>query len=143
MKPEMSRHTLSAFVPNPNDLSLPEIAERLKPAYPQLSIKKPMVGPEYINVPVDNYRLAVHPQRDKKQLFVDFHPPLLWLLVGVMVAAFLISLLVRMILHVQYFALSGALAVLVAFFTIKGIFRNNKKEDLQRFYRELNRVVGN
>lgn len=143
MKPEMSQHTLSAFVPNPHNLTLQEIAERLRPAFPQATIKKPMVGPEYINVPVDNYRLAVHPQKAKNALFVDFHPPLLWLLLGVMVAAFLISTLIKLLLHVEYFALSGALAVLVAFFTIKGIFRNNKKEDLQRFYRELNRVVGN
>ena len=143
MKPELSKHTLSAFVPNPNGLSLQEIAERLRLSFPQATVKKSLVGPEYINVPVHNYRIVVHPQKNKRQLYVDFHPPLLWLLLGVLVTAFIISLLIRLLLHMEYFALSGALAVLVAFFTIKGIFRNNKKEDLQRFYRELNRAVGN
>lgn len=143
MKPEMSQHTLSAYVPNPHALSLQEIAERLRPLYPRIELKKAMTGAEYINVPLDNYRLVVHPQKSKERLFVDFHPPLLWLLLGILAAAFLISTLLRMLLHVEYFALSGALAVLLAFFTIKGIFRNNKKEDLQRFYKDLNKVVGN
>lgn len=139
----MSQHRLSALVPNPHDLSLQELAERLRPHYPQVTVRKSLTGAEYLNVPVDNYRLVVHPQRNKGRLFVDFHPPLLWLLLGVLVAAFIISLLIRMLFHLEYFALSGALAVLVAFFTIKGIFRNNKKEELQQFYRELNRAVGN
>lgn len=139
----MSQHTLSAYVPNPHALSLQEIAERLRPLYPKIELKKAMTGAEYINVPLDNYRLVVHPQKSKERLFVDFHPPLLWLLLGILAAAFLISTLLRMLLHVEYFALSGALAVLLAFFTIKGIFRNNKKEDLQRFYKDLNKVVGN
>jgi|GEM_PF-2192641 len=143
MKPELSKHTLSAFVPNPNGLSLQEIAERLRVSFPQAVVKKSLVGPEYINVPVHNYRIVVHPQKNKKQLYVDFHPPLLWLFLAIFISVVLFSLLVRMLLHVDYFALSGALAILIAFLTIKGIFRNNKKEDLQHFYRELNRAVGN
>src|SRR5688500_9320385 len=107
---------------NPRNTALEEVLAGLQVQYPQAVIKKPWLGPQRIQIRVDNYQLWVIARPGK--LIVDFNPPVLWILLGMFGIAIVLSLLLSSLFETPIVSVRGAVSLLIGFIIVKALFRN-------------------
>jgi hypothetical protein len=71
-------------------------------------------------------------QPKRNRLWIDFSPPVLWSIVGMLGAAFTISFILSLLLQTLVLGF-GALILFAGFFATKAIFKNKKKAEMEAF----------
>ncbi len=128
------------FLPNPAGVSLVEMLPRLQRRYAVAAIKKPFLSPEIISIRVDDWRLFVRAQPKRKRLVVDFAPPVVWMLVGMLGTVGIFSFVFSVVLG-QPVVTVGGLLILLGFFMTKAIFKNKKKAEIAAFKEDVQRAM--
>lgn len=130
-----------SFVPNPANMPLVALLPSIQRRYPGAEIKKPFLSPEIISVPVKNYKMLVRAQPKRNRLWVDFTPPVLWLILGVMLIAFVASFTLALFLpEITRAGLIGGL-VGVGFFVVKAVFKSIRRTEIDAFHADVQRAM--
>lgn len=125
-----------SFIANPTNIPLTAILPTLQRRYPRAEIKKPFLSPQIISVPVDNYKMIIRAQPKRSRLWVDFTPPPVWTIIGMLGTAFIISFLLSMILRTPVLSI-GALVLLLGFVITKAIFKSRNRAAIEAFDGEV------
>lgn len=125
-----------SFIANPTNIPLSVILPALQRRYPRAEIKKPWLGPQMIQVPVENFKMLIRAQPKRARLWVDFNPPAVWTIVGMLGTAFIVSLLLSMILRTPVLSV-GALVLLLGFVITKAVFKSHHRARIEAFDTEV------
>lgn len=127
-------------IPNTRSESTEGLLQTVRQRFPGSEKKKVLFTPEMIHVPYEGnlkFMLKVRPSDIK----IDFVPPLLWRIGGILLGLVLGSLVLSLIYGQLVFSLGGALWIVLGFFLAKFLYRQLYKERFERFRHEINAVV--
>jgi hypothetical protein len=126
-------------IQNPQSKPLQEVLLRLSAKYPDVTIKKPFLSPNTIFVPKENFKFLV---RDRKTfLKIDFIPPVLWVIGGIILSLILVSAVLSLIYGQLVFGLGGALWIILGLLIVKAIFKSVNKPKFEEFYIDVRNAV--
>ena len=129
-----------SFIANPTNITLTAILPTIQRRYPRAEIKKPFLSPQAIVVPVDNYKMLIRAQPKRGRLWVDFVPPVLWSIIGMLGTAFIVSFLLSMLLQTPVIGV-GALILLLGFVITKAIFKSRNRTRIEAFDGEVREAM--
>ncbi len=126
-------------IQNPNNKPLQEVLAALEFKYPGSVIKKPFLTPLSILAPSENFKFVL---RDRKSfLKVDFIPPVIWVIGGVLLSLVLVSAVMSIIYGQLVFGIGGALWIVLGIFIVKAIFKSMNKAKFEAFYSDVQDAV--
>ncbi len=129
-----------SFIANPTNTSLTALLPSIQRRYPGAGLKKPFLSPQIISVPVENYKMIIRAQPKRARFIVDFTPPILWSILGMLGMAFVVSFLLSMLLQTPVLGF-GAVILLLGFYITKAIFKNTKKAQMEAFHADVQRAM--
>jgi hypothetical protein len=126
-------------ITNSQTKTLEQIFGDIQRYYPNAKLKKQFLGPQVIMVPYRNFHFLL---RNKNgNLKVDFTPPALWILGGILGSFALFTLIYSILFQQLMISIGGAIPIVLGLLVTKEIFRSTHKSEFETFQSEANVLV--
>jgi hypothetical protein len=131
--------TTKMNITNSQSKSVEQIFSEVQQQFPKAELKKPFLSPRTIIIPHDNFKFLL--RYKKNHLQVDFTPPVLWLLGGMLAGFALFTVILSIIFQQFVISFGGVIPVIAGVLIIKAIFKSTKKDAFKSFEDEANILV--
>jgi hypothetical protein len=126
-------------ITNSQSKSVQQIFSEVQQHFPKAQLKKPFLSPQTIIIPHDNFKYLLRYKQNYLQ--VDFIPPVMWLIGGMLAGFALFTIVLSLIFQQLIISFGGAIPVIVGMLLMKVVFKSTRKDEFKSFEDEANILV--